>query len=65
MWKEHGASRPGVPLSQHLRVFTNPEALQTSLTGDFMEASSHWRDPLVTPFSALLLERMRGRIESF
>ena len=40
---EHGASKlpPGVPLSQHLHVFTNPEAPLTHSLDMFVEASSY------------------------
>lgn len=62
---EHGAAMPspGMPHSQHLHVFTNLEALQTSYLWDFMEASSSRHNRSLTPFSALSLLRMGGRAE--
>lgn len=62
MWDGLRASMPcpGVPHSQHLHVFTNSEALQTSYFGDFMEASSRRHNGLLTPFSALLPSHEKG-----
>ena len=45
---------PRAELSQHLYVFTNPEALRAPSFWNFMEGSSHRRDQSLTPFSALL-----------
>ena len=44
----------GEPLSQHIHVFTNPEAPQIHTIRDFLEASSCKQDRLLTSFSAPL-----------
>lgn len=51
---------PGTPLSQHLHVFTNLEALPSLYFWDFMEASSHECDQSLASFLAFLKRIMGG-----